>query len=154
MENGVTQRHVIIIGAGAGGLSASIDLARAGVRVTLLERAAAPGGKMHTREVDDLSVDGGPTVLTMRSVFEQLFEDAGTSLSDSLTLLDSPVIARHAWSDGGLLDLFPDRERSRRSIEQFAGSDNAAGFDRLYSQSKKIHGALSATFMKRPNPIR
>ena len=73
MENGVTQRHVIVIGAGAGGLSASIDIARAGVRVTLLERAAAHGGKMHTREVDDLSVDGGPTVLTMRSVFEQLF---------------------------------------------------------------------------------
>ena len=155
MENGVTQRHVIIIGAGAGGLSASIDLARAGVRVTLLERAAAPGGKMHTREVDDLSVDGGPTVLTMRSVFEQLFEDAGTSLSDSLTLLDSPVIARHAWSDGGLLDLFPDRERSRHSIEQFAGSENAAGFDRLYSQSEKIHNALSATFMEatKPNPL-
>ena len=155
MENGVTQRHVIIIGAGAGGLSASIDLARAGVRVTLLERAAAPGGKMHTREVDDLSVDGGPTVLTMRSVFENLFEDAGTSLSERLTLLDSPVIARHAWSDGGLLDLFPDRERSRHSIEQFAGSDNAAGFDRLYSQSEKIHRALSSTFMEatKPNPL-
>mgnify|MGYP001180606161 FL=1 len=155
MENGVTQRHVIIIGAGAGGLSASIDLARAGVRVTLLERAATPGGKMHTREVDDLSVDGGPTVLTMRSVFEQLFEDAGTSLSDSLTLLDSPVIARHAWSDGGLLDLFPDRERSRHSIEQFAGSDNAAGFDRLYTQSEKIHRALSSTFMEatKPSPL-
>ena len=49
MEHGVTQRHVIIIGAGAGGLSASIDVALAGVRVTLLERAATPGGKMHTR---------------------------------------------------------------------------------------------------------
>ena len=155
MESGVTQRHVIVIGAGAGGLSASIDLARAGVRVTLLERAAAPGGKMHTREVDDLSVDGGPTVLTMRSIFEQLFEDAGTSLSDYITLLDSPVIARHAWSDGGLLDLFPDRERSRQSIEQFAGRDNAAGFDRFYSQSEKIHRALSSTFMAatKPNPL-
>ena len=155
MESGVTQRHVIVIGAGAGGLSASIDLARAGMRVTLLERAAAPGGKMHTREVDDLSVDGGPTVLTMRSIFEQLFEDAGTSLSDYITLLDSPVIARHAWSDGGLLDLFPDRERSRQSIEQFAGSDNAAGFDRFYSQSEKIHRALSSTFMaaSKPNPL-
>lgn len=155
MENCVTQPHVIVIGAGAGGLSASIDLARAGVRVTLLERAAAPGGKMHAREIDGLSIDGGPTVLTMRSVFEQLFEDAGTSLSDRLTLLDSPIIARHAWSDGGLLDLFPDRERSRQSIEQFAGSDNAAGFDRFYSQSEKIHRALSSTFMKatKPNPL-
>jgi len=54
MENCVTQPHVIVIGAGAGGLSASIDLARAGVRVTLLERAAAPGGKMHAREIDGI----------------------------------------------------------------------------------------------------
>ena len=155
MENGVTQRHVIIIGAGAGGLSASIDLALAGVRVTLLERAATPGGKMHTREVDDVSVDGGPTVLTMRSVFEQLFEDAGTSLSERLTLLDSTVIARHAWTDGGLLDLYPDREQSRESIAQFAGSDNATGFDLFYAQSEKIHRALSSTFMAatKPNPL-
>jgi 1-hydroxycarotenoid 3,4-desaturase len=91
----------------------------------------------------------------MRSVFEQLFEDAGTSLSDRLTLLDSTVIARHAWTDGGLLDLYPNREQSRQSIAQFAGSDNAAGFDRFYAQSEKIHSALSSTFMAatKPNPL-
>ncbi|NDH40835.1 MAG: FAD-binding protein, partial [Gammaproteobacteria bacterium] len=71
----MTARHAIVVGAGAGGLAAGIDLARAGFRVTMLERAATPGGKMHTREVDDRQVDGGPTVLTMRSIFEQLFAD-------------------------------------------------------------------------------
>ena len=69
----MSAKHAIVIGAGAGGLSASIDLARAGLRVTLLERGNAAGGKMHTRAVDDREVDGGPTVLTMRSIFEQLF---------------------------------------------------------------------------------
>ena len=41
----MTSKHAIVIGAGAGGLAASIDLARAGFRVTLLERGDAPGAR-------------------------------------------------------------------------------------------------------------
>ena len=151
----MSAKHAIVIGAGAGGLAASIDLARAGFRVTLLERGDAPGGKMHTRAVDDREVDGGPTVLTMRSIFEQLFVDAGACLNDRLTLLESPIIARHAWSHGGVLDLYPDAQRSRQSIEDFAGTDNAAGFERFYSQSARIHQTLSETFMtaSKPDPV-
>ena len=148
----MTAKHAIVVGAGAGGLAAGIDLARSGFRVTLLERAAAPGGKMHAREVDDRMVDGGPTVLTMRSIFEQLFTDAGTCLQDHVTLLHSPIIARHAWSHGGVLDLYPDLMRSRQSIEAFAGNENAVGFERFYSQSAKIHRTLSNTFMSAPKP--
>ena len=151
----MSAKHAIVIGAGAGGLSASIDLARAGFQVTLLERGNAPGGKMHTRAVDDREVDGGPTVLTMRSIFEQLFADAGACLNDRLKLLESPIIARHAWSHGGVLDLYPDAQRSRQSIEDFAGTDNAAGFERFYSQSARIHQTLSETFMtaSKPDPV-
>ena len=151
----MSARHAIVIGAGAGGLSASIDLARAGFQVTLLERGNAPGGKMHIRAVDDREVDGGPTVLTMRSIFEQLFADAGACLNDRLTLLESPIIARHAWSHGGVLDLYPDAQRSRQSIQDFAGTDNAAGFERFYSQSARIHQTLSETFMtaSKPDPV-
>jgi len=148
----MTAKHAIVVGAGAGGLAAGIDLARSGFQVTVLERAAAPGGKMHTREVDNRLVDGGPTVLTMRSIFEQLFADAGARLEDHLSLLNSPIIARHAWSHGGVLDLYPNLAQSRQSIEAFAGNDNAAGFERFYRQSAKIHQTLSNTFMKAPKP--
>ena len=151
----MTDRHAIVVGAGAGGLAASIDLAQAGFRVTLLERGHAPGGKMHAREVDDKAVDGGPTVLTMRSIFEGLFADAGACLQDRITLLESPIIARHAWTDGGQLDLYPDAEQSRRSIEAFAGRDDAQGFERFYQHSARIHEALAETFMKasKPDPV-
>ena len=88
----------------------------------------------------------------MRSIFEQLFADAGTQLDEHLTLLESPIIARHAWSHGGLLDLYPDPEHSRQSIEAFAGSADASGFERFYSQSARIHETLSETFMTAPKP--
>ena len=69
--------RIIVIGAGIGGLSAALTLAARGEAVTVLERAAAPGGKMRRLMVDGRAIDGGPTVLTMRWVFDGLFAEAG-----------------------------------------------------------------------------
>ena len=64
--------HVAIIGAGIGGLAAALRLSHGGCRVTVLERHAGPGGKMRTLPTDAGPVDAGPTVLTMKPVFEAL----------------------------------------------------------------------------------
>ena len=94
-----------VIGAGAGGLAAAIDLAGRGVAVTVLESAAAPGGKIRRLGAD---VDAGPTVMTMKWVFDALFADAGSSVADHLTLHAAEVLARHAWSRTERLDLYAD----------------------------------------------
>ena len=39
-----SDRHVVVVGAGAGGLAAAIDLARQGLPGTPLEGRAGPGG--------------------------------------------------------------------------------------------------------------
>ena len=58
--------RVIVIGAGMGGLSAALLLAARGLDVTLLERAAEPGGKMRLVQDGGLGIDAGPTVFTLK----------------------------------------------------------------------------------------
>jgi 1-hydroxycarotenoid 3,4-desaturase len=58
--------------------------------VTVVEAHAAPGGKMRTVPAPPGRSMPGPTVLTMRGVFDDLFAAAGTRLDDHLTLIPQP----------------------------------------------------------------
>lgn len=147
-------RRVIVVGAGMGGLAAAVDLARAGCQVTVLERAAGPGGKLREVMVGGAGIDGGPTVFTMRAVFESLFADAGARLEDRLSLVPAELLARHAWREGGRLDLFADIERSAAAIGEFAGAADAQAFRGFLARSGGLHSALRRSFMEaqRPSP--
>ena len=57
--------RVVVVGAGIAGLSAAITLATRGCAVTIIEKAAKPGGKLRQVEVNGRYIDGGPTVLTI-----------------------------------------------------------------------------------------
>ena len=144
--------HVVVIGAGAGGLSAAIDLARMGSRVTVLERAERPGGKIRAVPVGDALVDGGPTVFTMRWIFEGLFGDAGKRLEDRLTLKTADVLARHAWAGGGRLDLYRDIDRSAEAISAFAGATEADGYRRFCRDAADIFATLKDSFITGQRP--
>ena len=135
-----------------GGLAAACDLARQGCDVTLLERAEAPGGKMRQVEVDGRLIDAGPTVFTMRWVFEGLFGDAGARLEDRVRLSPASVLARHAWSATERLDLFADKARSADAIGTFAGAVEARGFLAFCAEARRIYATLEAPFLKAPLP--
>ncbi|MGD0109573.1 MAG: NAD(P)-binding protein, partial [Rhodopila sp.] len=144
--------RVTVIGAGAGGLAAAIDLARSGAAVTVLERAATPGGKIRQSQVAGVGVDAGPTVLTMRWVFDALFSDAGTSLASHLTLHPTELLARHAWSGTERLDLFADIGRSADAIGRFAGSAEAAGYRSFCARAQRVYRTLEGPFIRAPRP--
>jgi 1-hydroxycarotenoid 3,4-desaturase len=140
--------RALVIGAGAGGLAAAVDLARHGVAVTVLEQAAAPGGKIRQQD----GVDAGPTVFTMRWVFEQLFADAGVALTSYLNLQPLALLARHAWDDSQTLDLFADIDRSAAAIGAFAGAAEAAGYRDFCARAQSVYRTLEAPFIRSPRP--
>ncbi len=149
------RRRVVIIGAGIGGLSAALLLAAAGQDVTVLERAATPGGKLRQVIAGGAAQDAGPTVFTMRWVFDALFADAGARLEDHLTLAPATILARHAWSRTERLDLFADINRSADAIAAFAGRAEAEGYRQFCARARQVYQTLEAPFIRgtKPTPL-
>jgi 1-hydroxycarotenoid 3,4-desaturase len=143
---------VVVIGAGMGGLAATIRLAHAGWGVTLVDQGATPGGKMRTRPTAAGPVDAGPTVLTLRAVFDELFAAAGTRIEDHLRLVPLPVLARHWWPDGSTLDLAADRDRNAAAIRAFGGAAAEREFLGFCRTAAALFDAFDRPVMQRPAP--
>lgn len=155
MEDGFLKdsaQTAVVIGAGIGGLSAALRLAAGGLDVTVVEAADAPGGKIRTAPSVAGPVDIGPTVLTMRPVFEALFADVDERLEDHVTLHRDPLLARHFWRDGSTLDLFDDPDANVEAVHGFAGSKAAAEFQRFTASAKQLFEAFDGPIMQSDAP--
>jgi 1-hydroxycarotenoid 3,4-desaturase len=144
--------RVVVIGAGMGGLAAALRLAHAGLDVTVVERMASSGGKMRRVEVAGLAIDSGPTVLTMREVFDELFVSVGEDPEDHLRLSPAGILARHHWRDGTVLDLHADPARTRDAIAGAFGPAEADGYVRFARHAAMVHDALRHSYMEAARP--
>jgi 1-hydroxycarotenoid 3,4-desaturase len=146
---------VVVVGAGIGGLVAALELARQGCEVVVVERAAKPGGKIREVEIDGRMIDVGPTVFTMKWVFEAIFKDAGATLGDHLDLERADVLARHAWTADERLDLYSDIERSASAIDAFAGPGEARRYVQFCERAQQVYNTLEKPFIlsERPSPV-
>lgn len=126
----------------------AVLLASRGVAVTVVEKENGPGGKVRQIEVDGAMVDAGPTVFTMRSVIDEIFEAAGARTEDYISLHRADRIARHAWGPDEQLDLYADHQHSVDAIGEFAGTEAAAGFRKFSKEAKRLHDALDRPFLR------
>lgn len=143
---------VVVIGAGIGGLAAALRLAAAGLPVTVLEQAATPGGKLREVHVGGQALDAGPTVFTLRQVFDELFALAGTSLDAQLRLQPLTLLARHAWGADARLDLFADRQRSADAMAHFAGPAAGRQYLAFCTAAARLFEHLQGSFMQAQRP--
>lgn len=154
-QSGSSSR-IVIVGAGIAGLAAALRLSAVardtGREVLVLERQAAPGGKMRTLPSDAGPVDAGPTVLTMRPVFEALFVDAGARLEDHVTLIPQDILARHWWPDGSRLDLHANPDASAAAIRAFAGPKAEREFRAFSKRAAQLFKAFDAPMMQAAEP--
>lgn len=137
---------ILIIGAGIGGLSAAIRLAAAGQRVMVLESNAQVGGKMYEIAVDGYRWDTGPSVITMRHVFEDLFASAGHRLEDYLTLLPVEPLTRYFYPDGVTLDATRDLAAMTQQIARIEPRD-VEGYLAYLAYAARIHRITGPVFI-------
>lgn len=148
----MSTEQVIVVGAGIGGLVTAAQLAARGLQVKVLERADTPGGKLREIAIGPDRIDAGPTVFTMRWIFEDIFASVGAALTDYLELEPLEIVARHAWSEHERLDLFADPERTVAAIGDFAGAAEARGYRAFYDQAQMIYETLDKTFIRASQP--
>ncbi|GAB4475551.1 MAG: phytoene desaturase family protein [Anaerolineae bacterium] len=137
---------IIIIGAGIGGLSAAVRLAAAGQRVIIYEQNERVGGKMGLVAADGFRWDTGPTVITMRHVFEALFDSAGRRLEDYLTLEPVEPLTRYFYPDGVMLDATRDLARMAAQIERIEPRD-VEGYLAYLAYAARIHRITGPAFI-------
>lgn len=125
MERTQSTKHVAVIGGGLAGLAAAAYLARDGHRVTVFERADAPGGRARTRERDGVLHNLGPHAFYRGGAAEEVLAELGVSFTGS-----SPngmgVVIR-----GGRLSALPRDTRTMLTSRLFRLRDRAEAGARL-----------------------
>jgi len=107
----MSNKKVIVIGAGLGGLSAAISLKQAGYDVEIFEKNAQIGGKLNVLKEHGYTFDLGPSILTLPHIFARLFERSGRKMSDYFSIRALRPHWRNFFEDGVVLDLYPEPDR-------------------------------------------
>src|SRR5262245_50416493 len=79
-------RHIVIIGAGMGGLMAALRLAQRGYRARVIEVNREAGGLASGFEIDGFTFDAGPYILLDRNGLEWSFKKVGLELDEHVSL--------------------------------------------------------------------
>lgn len=130
--------RAIVIGSGFGGLASAIRLAAKGYHVTVLEKLDALGGRGYTYKQDGFTFDGGPTIVTVPELFEELWALCGKTMSDDVDLRLMNPFYRIRFNDGRIFDYSNDKSENLRQIREYNPED-AEGYERYLKASEARH---------------
>ncbi len=125
----MSNARIGIVGAGPGGLTAGMILAKRGFDVTVFEQKDTVGGRNAPIRLGDYTFDTGPTFLMMKYILEEVFALADRSVEDYLDI--QPLDPLYRLKIGGV-EIFPspDQAKTREEIRRhFPGSE--AGLDKF-----------------------
>ncbi|WP_223642036.1 NAD(P)/FAD-dependent oxidoreductase [Corallococcus sp. EGB] len=140
--------RVAVIGGGIGGLTAAGLLAREGHAVTLFEGGPSLGGKAQAVTVEGLTLDTGPTLLTLPALVRDTFEQLGAlDLLPPFTELE-PQCTYH-FADGCGFTAYKDLERMADSAAELRPIERK-GVHSFYAEAAAIWRAAGEPYLEAP----
>ncbi|SPJ25294.1 phytoene desaturase family protein [Palleronia abyssalis] len=116
-------RHVVVVGAGPGGLATAMLLRAAGAEVTVVEKSDRVGGRTASFTQDGFTFDYGPTFYLYPQVLREIFEACGRSLDDEVELKRLDPMYRLQFDDGNTFNATPDVERLTAEAARISPED-------------------------------
>ncbi len=145
--------HVVVVGAGLGGLAAACTAAARGHKVTLLDKNPWLGGKAAQLFLDapdgsgKFRFDMGPTILTVPRVLRRIFAEAGRDQNVDVPLIRLDPQWRCFFDDGSRIDLMANVDEMARLMDQFApGRGMGDGYRKFQNVAKHLHGVSEKFF--------
>lgn len=142
-------KQLVIIGAGQGGLTASIYAKLQGWDVLVIEKRELPGGKAAQIENSGFQLDPGPSIIILTHLYDQVFQAAGRNPRNYLNFTPLPTLSRVYFEGEPMIDLPADLDACRSLLRQVAPQD-LAGFDKLYATLRKAAPLVDKSVFAQP----
>lgn len=110
-------KTALIVGAGIGGLTTALYLARKGYSVDLYEKNSAPGGRCGQYIREGHRFDLGATMLLMPGIYRQIFGELGIRLEEGIDIFPLKNLYTIFFDNGSSLEFTTDREKMRIQLE-------------------------------------
>ncbi|MRR55195.1 MAG: phytoene desaturase [Deltaproteobacteria bacterium] len=133
-------KKIAIIGAGPGGLTAGMILARHGYDVEIFEKEGHVGGRNAPLKLDGYTFDTGPTFLMMNFVLEEVFRLAGKDVTEYLEQVKLDPMYRLVFSDLEMTPSSDPRKMEQELARVFPGSE--AGYRKFLEKEKVRFDAM------------
>jgi phytoene dehydrogenase-like protein len=111
------KKSVVVIGAGIGGLTAALRLAREGFRVQVLEARAEAGGLASGSVYEGFAFDAGPYILLDRPGLEWAFRSVGMKLSEQIELRAIDHVYSVASQGGPTVHIYSDVVKTAAELD-------------------------------------
>jgi phytoene desaturase len=82
------EKEVLVVGAGLGGLTTALRLAKKGYTVEIIEKNNQAGGRLNQLKKDGFTFDTGPSFFSMSYEFKEFAKDCGIELPFEFIELD------------------------------------------------------------------
>jgi len=144
----MSQKHIAVIGAGPGGLTAAMILARRGFKISVFEKESEVGGRNAAIRLGGFVFDTGPTFLMMKYILDEMFEEAGQKTENWLKIVKLDPMYRLKFDDVEI-NVTDDHERMKAEIEKwFPGQ--SSNLDRFFEKEgirfKKLFPCLQKDY--------
>ena len=146
--------RIVVIGAGFGGLAAAVRLQALGHHVIVCEQDERVGGKLGSYARGHYRFDTGPSLLTMPSVFAELFAATGDRLDTELDLQRVDPHCQYRFADGSRLDVAADRDALLAGVAAAFGEVAGRDWARLLDRAGRMWEVSRAAFVESAGPPR
>lgn len=110
-----------IIGAGIAGIATAVRLASKGHEVHVFEANPYPGGKLTSFKINGFRFDAGPSLFTMPTYVEHLFQAAGEQVQDHFSYETLDTACHYFWDDGTFLKASTSKSDFAQAVQQVLG---------------------------------